>query len=342
LIFALAVCGCGGAGRATVGPAASDGEAARPTIEGAPARDVVISGARQVDAGKGIGCAALLDGGVRCFWRTSAGWQLRDVGLDIQAVEVAVGTFLACARSAAGEARCWSVAPGRSGFEPSSPWAPLDAPEMTAIYVADWPRVACGVTAQSAVVCWSDAASAPRAVDGLYHATSLALSIGSCAARLDGSVVCWGPDIDDGPLEVVPLVTSAEQVEGTPWYHCARQGQGDVLCWGSVLPGGGDASPDRAVPLALPEQARSIAGGAGYLCALSRAGRVRCVGREEVRIPPEAGPFDAITAADHLACALRGAEVRCWGEGIEFGETGRNGAPMACVTRADSRGCWGG
>lgn len=120
----------------------------------------------------------------------------------------------------------------------------------------------CGLRTDGRVLCWGrrdlgqlgDAStvatrSTPALVSGLDTVTQLAAGRSHvCAVRSDGTVWCWGDDVNgqlgDGtvggfsatPSQVVEL-TEVEQVSAGGTFTCALRTDGDVWCWGGNAAG---------------------------------------------------------------------------------------------------------
>jgi alpha-tubulin suppressor-like RCC1 family protein len=216
--------------------------------------------------------ACALDGGrVRCWGSNTAG-QLGDGTTDTRttpvlvdgiddAVEVAVGGNVSCARKSSGAVWCW----GDNRFGQLGVGAPASSPR---------PREVRGVNARSLVV------GATR----------------TCAIAKDGSVTCWGPLTDrvvvfanaacadtatcDATPRRVPGLSNVVQISIGWRSTCALTDDGSVWCWGHNERGqlGDGTRIDRDTPARINDlRAKAIALGRYHACALTGDG-VRCWG----------------------------------------------------------------
>jgi len=162
---------------------------------------------------------------------------------------------------------------------------------------------------------------------------------------------------------------------------CALADDGRVFCWGDneqgqLGDGTTDARSSRNVPVVGIDDARAIAAGIRFACALRVDGTVWCWGEDpgsdsSSGVPWQVPGIDdatAITAGGAFACALRASgQIGCWGNG-QLGQLGNgvfennSGVPTpqrvlgiddaiavsagwnhACAIRADfTVWCWGG
>lgn len=153
----------------------------------------------------------------------------------------------------------------------------------------------------------SDAELLPTRVAGLSQVLELAtgpsfdLGVGpehtrqshTCARRVDGTVWCWGPNVDHetdigttASRHPTPTkkegIAAAAQIAIGQFHSCVLITDGTVGCWGDGVEGqlGEGASAWRREPMKVSgiERATQIAAGQGYTCALVD-GSVRCWGR---------------------------------------------------------------
>lgn len=165
-----------------------------------------------------------------------------------------------------------------------------------------------------------------QVVAGLQHA---------CALLSNGSVRCWGANVD-GSLgtgdrgafrALVPLPlpkTAVVQLAAGPGRQtCARLSDGKVECWGPGGPKGIESATDVAV-------------GASHGCAVVRDGAVACWGnnahgqlgdgtqqdREAPTVVPGLPAAAKVACSESHTCAiLADATVRCWGDNL-WGQSG--------------------
>jgi len=239
-------------------------------------------GAISIAAGGGTACALLSSGSVRC-WGANEYGQLgngtsgaQNVSTPVQvsglddATDVYVGLWMSCAVRANGTAECWgfnddgelgngsmtdSATPvsvsGLSNIIALAPGAMNNGPDY---------GYGCALLAGGAVQCWggntacelgtgapsSTPSLTPVAVSGLTGAEAIGTGWGqTCAVLPQGSVSCWGKDVEDGvgaisssnytytpaPV-VVPGVSGAVAVAGGEGFTCVLLGDDSVACWG--------------------------------------------------------------------------------------------------------------
>lgn len=177
----------------------------------------------------------------------------------------------------------------------------------------------------------------PVTTEALFNAQSRY----TCAPR-GGEVYCWGQTPNFGPYElspqVIPFPADTVQPLGDDAF-CARNGAGELRCWGGSNADGqlgtGDTAP---VPtpgplVALPGPARSyfLKNDAGCAVVETSPRRAYCWGNNDyavISFPADASPHptpelvslpgpvadvDQIEIGLNFACARRGTEVFCWG-----------------------------
>jgi hypothetical protein len=223
-----------------------------------------------------------------------------------------------------------------------------------------------------------DTSAAP--VPGLADVVSLSTWGGrTCAARADGTVVCWGRNVDR-ELVVAPDRERCPGSSGTPVpcnraptplpvtgvvevvvaasrIYCVTRG-GPVLV--SCAPASGPAcTPGTLARLeGMPPAARLVAGRQPpyVVCALGWSGQVTCYGRgadlgdsavlasrTPVRIPDVSGAVEVEVHVTGACARLESGQVTCWGE--EEAPRGLNnivGLGQPCALAGDGRVfCWG-
>ncbi len=178
---------------------------------------------------------------------------------------------------------------------------------------------ACGTMCPTGLC--SGGVCAPRMDTGRY---------GTCAARTDGEVLCWGIDSihgDDGPAGSRATPTPTTSFTWTPPVATVTVGYVSA----DLLDGSGNAySWSRVAPVsdAIIAPATAIGRGEGSFCWLT-AGTVYCVGANSfgqlgsgdfVTHPTLATPVTTLAGASSIevgyrhACAiLTSGRVRCWG-----------------------------
>jgi alpha-tubulin suppressor-like RCC1 family protein len=189
----------------------------------------------------------------------------RDVPSAHDALSVVSGGAHSCLRTADGHVSCWGADHfGQLGDGLSGPDAfRADAVEVTGLLGAE--RLALGASHTCAVSgdtlgvrCWGDNAYgqlgigtnaldsyklAPTDVDLTGVADLHAAGRTTCAARSDGSVLCWGatatmlpvsPEKDGSALvpTLVPGLAGVVEVRTGGAHGCGRLGDGTLVCWG--------------------------------------------------------------------------------------------------------------
>ena len=280
---ALSCWGGGYAGDGTYGPHTT------PTQVSGLTGGVLAAG-----AGNHI-CAVTSAGAVLC-WGDNTWGQLGDgtttlraapvtvIGLQGTAVMVAGGLSHSCALTAAGAVQCWGYnAAGQLGdgslVARSTP-AVVSGLESGVAAIAAGGYFTCALTAGGAVVCWGDnfygqigdgtstGRRTPTAVGGLSSGVT-AIAAGSrhaCAAKTDGSIVCWGDNeygqLGDGttalrrsPVAVAGLTGATSTAVGSA-HSCALLASGAVVCWGANPAGqlGDGTYTDRLTPVQVNGQ----------------------------------------------------------------------------------------
>jgi alpha-tubulin suppressor-like RCC1 family protein len=196
---------------------------------------------------------------------SNAQQRARTPGEAPKVVEVAVGGMSTCARtdpSAGGEVLCW----GDNYFG----------------------QLGLGTSGRDR------GTLRPIKIPGLRGVVQLAVrATHACARMLDGTVRCWGHDVDGEAGQGTPKHTVASPTE-VPGVHdvveialgdahvCARLASGSVLCWGDGGHGqlGDDTRSSRATPApvkGIPDATKIAAGGA-TTCARRTYGKLWCWG----------------------------------------------------------------
>ena len=214
-----------------------------------------------------------------------------------------------------GTAVCWGIDEGgmlrattrtQTGFAP--PHALGGLPALSSITLGN--GHACGLAGTN-VWCWGDYAYGalgdssrncpmagfcdPIMVPAL-QATSIAAGgasgMGTCAARTDGIVVCWGalsfdPVTGQGPVwslhpVAMDSITGAVAVAATLGSRCALEGGGKVWCWGTNRSGelGDGTLQPRETPRSVPglPPLKAITGASDTFCGLDLGGGAWCWG----------------------------------------------------------------
>lgn len=336
--------------------------------------------------GQSFACAVVAGGGVKC-WGDNTYGALGDgsasapenvpeassatpvdvTGLSGGVTAIAVGQSAACVINAAGGVECW----GSNGAGELGNGSIGNAATMTNIYsavpvkvtglasgvtaIAHGQLFACALTGAGGVKCWGD--------NSIYG------ELGNGSAT-SGSRASSPTPVDVKGLSGVTAITAGLD------FACALTAAGGVKCWGN---GGGIFNignfANSTVPFTVTDPAmrsgvKAISAGGGYLCALTAAGGVRCLGGDRygqlgsgatvpapgvsANVSGLTSGVTAIAAGGESACALTAAGgVKCWGNGygltpadipsLTSGVTAvAAGWTQECaVTTANGVECWG-
>lgn len=176
----------------------------------------------------------------------------------------------------------------------------------------------------------------PLEITGLTGVEAIATgSTHACALVADGTVSCWGHNVDgalgDGTTTArstpatVPGLANVAAISAGGYHTCALSRIGTVSCWGdNELGQVGAGAAEVLSPQQVPEvtDATAIAAGASHTCALKSNGKVVCWGGfyaaagNDGDFSPILGVKHAIAISAGLAhtCALESTgEVVCWG-----------------------------
>jgi alpha-tubulin suppressor-like RCC1 family protein len=205
----------------------------------------------------------------------------------------------------------------------------------------------CAILSDNTVACWGQNnagqlgnsanvdTNIPVVVPGLNNVISLtAHGYGTCVAKTDGSVWCWGGYSFTNTPQQVAGITNVVALAST-WEHvCALQRAGTVKCFGNTSQGAlGDGvvfhnQADPAVQVSNLTDAVSIAAGGSHTCAIKADQTVVCWGygalgavgpsTSAIATTPVAvaGVNNAMSLAlgEDLSCAvITDGSVMCWG-----------------------------
>ena len=339
----------------------------------------LADGVQSLGAGNYHLCAILDDDGLLC-WGDNPDGQLGDGttsesrvpipidGSGFGVSSVAGGVRHSCIVTTAGAVFCWGDnLHGQLGdgtnLDSLSPVSPIGLGAGITAITANWSH-SCALTDAGAVFCWGDNDSGqlgdgttidrnfPTAVSGLTSGIT-AIAAGTnhtCALTSEGSVLCWGNNMDgqlgDGtffdrsvPGPVIGLPSDIVGITAGEEFACALAEAGSVYCWGTNYYGElgrGTNSPSRsadpAVVGGLASNVSSIDSGRSFTCATDSNGAVHCWGRNlfynlgqegwNYRSTPVEvlglGAVQSVIASDHTACVLDvSGGVLCWGLGYQ-------------------------
>ena len=365
--------------------AQSDGRLGNGTAAlGFQASPVTVAGvvdAIAVGPGQGHTCALRATGQVLCWGANHSGQIGNGVVGSPQLVPVAVtgltgavaimaGFHGNCALRGDGAVLCWGAnSDGSGGTDPhvANPIATATVVNgiSGAIAISMGTRHTCALRADGTVFCWGgnaigqlgngtlDTGFAPHPTPALVPGLTGVVALGAggawtCARRVDGTMSCWGRNVE-GQLgngtttnALAPAVVSgfagsisARGVVAGTAHACARRADGTAACWGqNDLGQAGDGSTtDALVPVVVHGLSNVGALGEGsgdHTCARRGDGSVACWGDNSVQQTGDrftgalfnTTPFVVVgvdrvvqvaTGAQHT-CALRSdGAVFCWG-----------------------------
>ncbi len=297
-------------------------------------------------------CAVLSDGTIRCWGGNGDGQlgngtrinslvPLQVSGIN-NAVAIGSGWHSTCAALADGTVSCWGandsgqlgVAAPESNPTPAAVKGVSGATAIAAAGLTKTQAYACALVTGGSLQCWGypnwvgdDPYATPGTLwtnSGVSGASAITASNTSmCDIVATGRVDCWGFAATGGlgfpsgtttvttPTEVAGFqdaVAIAAGASGT----CAVRAQGDLICWGAVVP----------TPCCDPGKVLGIAGAksvavADQICALLADGGVSCINRSVTTPTPVAGlepgapvgtplplPLTLTVHWDGSACAL--------------------------------------
>jgi alpha-tubulin suppressor-like RCC1 family protein/pimeloyl-ACP methyl ester carboxylesterase len=295
-----------------------------------------ISNAADVGGGTGFTCAGLDVGGIKC-WGANESGQLGRGTAQLQMIpalvdgnnlnkilDVVSGFAHTCVLWDSGSVKCWGENThgqlGNGTTDPST--VPVDVLGITnAVAIAAGSRHNCVILSGGTVKCWGNdlygqlgnntaiaTYSTPVTVTGISSAAALGLGPRhSCAVLTDGTVKCWGRNID-GELgngktnnyTMTPVsvsgITNAVSVagggDGVPdaWplsgdgSSCAVLSTGGLKCWGDNSYGqignGNTVSQSSPVDVTgLTSGVAKVALGTSNTCAVKTDGTMKCWGR---------------------------------------------------------------
>ena len=164
---------------------------------------------------------------------------------------------------------------------------------------------ACGIKADGSLRCWGGDINdygATSAPDGTFARISVG-SFSSCGIRTDGSIDCWGRSTEENP----PDGTFLDLSDSNSSRRCAVDAGGQVVCWGN-----GDLDD---VPQG--EDFIDVEVSGSNICALTEGGELRCTGDNEfdqLRVPPGHEWVDFGVGADFVCGLSATHEIICWGD----------------------------
>ena len=280
------------------------------------------------------------------------------------AIDVAAGTYHACAVTTDGAISCWGhnffgqLGDGTTAQRLEPVGASGLGSGVTAGAAGEYHT--CAIAGGGAVWCWgvnahgqlgngtTTGAITPVAVTGLGSGVT-ALAAGAyhtCAVTSGGAAVCWGDNssgqLGDGttttrstPVPVSGLGSGVVAVAAGRAHTCAVTSGGALWCWGAGSFGqlGDGTSTSRSAPVAvtgLGSGVVAVAGGWGHSCAVTGAGGAWCWG---ANFAGQLGDGTTTTRPTPVAVSGLGSGV----VSVAAGE-----GHTCAATSTGALACWGG
>lgn len=235
-------------------------------------------------------------------------------------LELASGAGHTCARLAGDTVSCFGADDvGQLGRDPASLPGAHSRSALAVPGLANVARIAAGrahtcVLSAGSVWCWGDGAK------------------GQCGPSASGTVVT--------PVKVA-LPTSAVSIYAGVDTTCATLANQSLVCWGVDIAGTPNVAPTSVNAISNP---KSVAIGAGHICALDQVGETWCWGAGgrigDGTDQPSAQPkavtltptFVALAAGDTFTCGIgpTGA-LDCWGSLVIRGKSGQRNSPTRVI-----------
>ncbi|NLF11917.1 MAG: hypothetical protein GX597_09015 [Anaerolineaceae bacterium] len=173
----------------------------------------------------------------------------------------------------------------------------------------------CGLRADGSVACWGNNVNGQAPASVGEPGDYVQVSAGgyhTCGLRGDGSVGCWGNNDDDQAPASVGDAGDYVQVSAGLYHTCGVRPDGRVACWGNN--DDGQASP----PAHAAGDYLQVSAGGYHTCGLKSDGSVACWGRSDYSQAPAAvgagGDYVQVSAGGYHTCGLRAdGRLACWG-----------------------------
>jgi|GEM_PF-3976234 len=162
----------------------------------------------------------------------------------------------------------------------------------------------------------------------------------TCWLKSDGTVACWGTDIDG--ISTPPAGTFKQISAGT--YHtCGVKSDGTLACWGDTDLG--QSTPPGGTFI-------QVGAGSGHTCGVRIDGTLDCWGMDgNGQSTPPLGTFTEVSAGGWHSCGVRSdGTLACWGDDSQGQSTPPNGTFRqvsvgtwhSCGLKSDGTvACWG-
>lgn len=367
-----------------VGQASTGSDAiALPVVIDVPSTSPLV----RLDAGGAASCAFDEAGTMYCWGRIDSTAiegikpaRIEPAGIATGWAQIGIAADHACARTTAGDVRCWG---GNGILQLGLTDQNADIALANAVTVAQklddlavGPNSNCGITSDDRLYCWGDQVitQSPDPTTGRMLDTRAwsGISIGdrhACAITTGKDVHCWGGDsngaLGRGTLKAATTdrmfgdaaMASADVAVAGDGFTCARSSAGELSCWGANIYGelgNGDVATTRA-PYLLAIDATDLALGDGHTCVRGSSDSITCWGNNfdgqlgsapspPVSTPPSprASAHNAIAAGTSHTCGRspNGTQLTCWG--IAAAQRSLDGGNAADVSVITSASVWNG
>jgi alpha-tubulin suppressor-like RCC1 family protein len=268
------------------------------------------------------------------------------------------------------------TAPAAAAAAPATPATPASPAVPRWIHIAAGGDFTCGIREGNTLWCWGSAtagdlgtgATADQALPqqiGNPTAAWVSVTAGqdhACALRRDGTLWCWGNNLD-GEVGTVPGPASVPRprqvtspapggwasVSAGSWHTCATRTGGTLWCWGFGAFGqlGTASFFDQQLPQPVTAPAedgwQSVSAGGGHTCAIRAGATLWCWGAadgagrsastdvpQQISSGPAQDGWSSVSAGSEHSCAVRtDGTLWCWGRSLD-GQlgTGRTGGPQ--------------
>jgi hypothetical protein len=172
-------------------------------------------------------------------------------------------------------------------------------------------RFSCARRADGTVVCWGSQLNGE--VSGVPPTQFTQVSAGNlhaCGVKIDERAICWGADFQ-GRVSGVPSTSLFRVVSSGGHHSCGVKTDRTLACWGSDADWQISTTPGGALFTA-------VASGTSHNCALKTDQTVVCWGSNaggQASAPTDT-TFTSIGAGDGISCGLTTeAAIECWGGG---------------------------
>ena len=168
-----------------------------------------------------------------------------------------------------------------------------DEASFTQITAGKWH--ACGLQADGTALCWGNNINGSLNVpaERTFRRISAGLNF-ACGLRIGGAITCWGEN--DAGQSSPPAGRFDEIAVGRK--HACALDDGALICWGRNFPDGVETIQE-IPPLS------TIQAGADFTCGLTPDADMACWNNNPSELAITPGPFIALAAGLHHACAIK-------------------------------------